>query len=190
MMIKQRHGVTLIEVMMAVAVGAILSLAVTRLFSSGIRISQKGSGHLTVLQSGAILMAQLEQDIARADAWNCPADLSLPDSEIALTIQTSEGKRSAKYSLLPDQSGVQRSEGPESATGGSPPDQTHVFCRGMNVDFTVKSHVVKHGLGFFIDLTVRTPQRKSEEANLRRFIFAPNLPENRRLANGNWLWQE
>jgi len=58
-----RNGVTLLELMMAVFIGSLLSVALTRLLSSGLKISQKGASHLTNVQNASILLGQIGRDL-------------------------------------------------------------------------------------------------------------------------------
>lgn len=176
------RGVTLIEISMAVLIGAILSLAVTRIFSSGIKISQKGSSHLTNMQNASILMSQLEQDLCRAIEFFNLEPGGESANKIEMKILSEDGERKVSYFLLDDKTGVRR-----TVAGGAGTPQSYVFCRNLKVEFFISA---KEGnsLGFSAIVMVRTLAKSSEEAVLRRFIFCPNLPKNRNKVTGVWIY--
>ncbi|HNW36968.1 MAG TPA: hypothetical protein PKM25_18660, partial [Candidatus Ozemobacteraceae bacterium] len=61
-----RRAFTLVEICISVLLASIIIYAVTRLLSKGMETSTKGAAHLTNVQSTAILLSQIEDDIQRA----------------------------------------------------------------------------------------------------------------------------
>lgn len=201
---RGRRAVTLIEVMLAVVIGAVLSVALTRLLSSGMRISQKGAAQLTNVQNAAILAAQIERDLERADTLTPGPDA---DGAMTLEILTPTGPARVIYRLTPNRDGVSRifqAAATGGPAGGSTPAPTpvppgppatggadgpvHVFCRGMFTGLQWRWAEVGGRVGLSVRIIVRTAMTGGEEFRLQRFYHCPNLPDNRSRTTGDWLW--
>ncbi len=71
-MIIKRKAITLVELLIAIAIGAVLLVALLHLFASGMKGSAKGMAHQANMQTASILMSQIEYDLLRATKINSP----------------------------------------------------------------------------------------------------------------------
>lgn len=191
------RGFTLVETMVAVLLGSLLLMAVTKIFSGGVRMTQKGSSHLTLAQGAGMLMAQIEKDLTSA--------VTLPEAGLAWKMAGNVGEKgriatmAVQYELLPDKpGGVRRKAAPESSgspAAGSPAAGTpviHTFCSGLATSLELKSADVgsRKARGYVVTIKVQgnSGVAGGESLELRRFIFCYNLPANHQMLNGYWRW--
>ncbi|NLI78310.1 MAG: prepilin-type N-terminal cleavage/methylation domain-containing protein [Candidatus Riflebacteria bacterium] len=173
-----RRAVTLIEVMVAVLVGGILSVALTRLLTSTIRVSQKGSSHLTNVQAAAILVARLEMDLVQAESVTIT-----PDGGLDLAVRTGAGTMPVRYRPGEDQIGYIRRIPAAAAAGG---EEAHPYARDQKVEVTLTPAATPPRRGFFLEVRVRSHPSGAEEHVIRRFIYPTMLPENREQDSLGW----
>ncbi|MFZ2960705.1 MAG: prepilin-type N-terminal cleavage/methylation domain-containing protein [Candidatus Ozemobacteraceae bacterium] len=173
----KKRGVTLAEVMVAVLIGSILSLAVTLIFSGSVRMTQKGTSHLTNIQNAAILMTQIEQDLERGTVFSSPANTAGLSTQLEVKLEDETGVSPAMYSPAPENKGYNRTF----------QNTTHTFCRGLYVDLQFQKTQIQGKTGFFVKIKVRGIQASGEENTLQRFIYCQNFPENRKKVTFNWL---
>jgi hypothetical protein len=186
-------GVTLVEIAMGVLIGSMLILGLSRLFSSGLKTSQKGSSHLTLMQTAAVLLAQIEQDVSRASRLQ-PGGPGVFDSFQVDIPDTAAGfgklaTSTARYEPPPGRIGYKRVFSP--CDGAGSPTQNHVFCSGLPVEAGFELITAVEGLprtGLMVTLAVRSSGNTPEIYRIRRFIYGQNLPENRRRQTGDWRW--
>lgn len=172
-----RRAVTLIEVMVAVLVGGILSVALTRLLTSTIRVSQKGSSHLTNVQAAAILVARLEIDLVQAESVTIT-----PDGGLDLAVRSGAGPVPVRYRPGEDQIGYIR-RAPAAAPGG---EEAHPYARDQKVEVVLTPAATPPRRGFFLEVKVRSHPSGAEEHVIRRFIYPTMLPENREQDSLGW----
>lgn len=183
------RGFTLIEIVMAVLLGSILFLALTRLLSSGMRVSQKGSSHLTNMQSAAILLSQIESDLALAVELDTGGagtpGASVETFALKAALQTSNASVPQSLPLK-----YQPSDGHLGFERRQAEAEPYRFCAGLQTRVTLRRVVVPATghLGALIEVRVKTPPLGTEEAVVARFVPCPNLPANRDLAAPGWTW--
>ena len=181
-----RRGFTLVEIVMAVLLGSLLFLVLTRLLSGGVRITQKGSSHLTNAQAAAILLGQVESDLGLALTLETPAG-SGPVEEFKI-----QAAISSSNAALPQQSLIVYQPAPASLgvdrrQGDTEP---HRFCAGLHTRLTLRRVSVPASghQGCLVEVRVKTPPQGTEEAVFSRFIPCPNLPANREAATPGWTF--
>lgn len=185
------RGVTLVEMMVAVLLGSLMLMAITRIFSGGVRMTQKGSSHLTLAQGAGMLMAQVEKDLTLA--------VSLPEGSSGLSWKAAgnlEGMgqvatMSIQYEILPFKpGGVRRRAVPLSAKAGT--ENTHTYCAGLDARLELRRVDVgsRACRGYVVTISVKTDSGVAggESLELRRFIFCYNLPANHQTLSGYWRW--
>lgn len=174
--VRKRKGITLIELVIGLIIVSIIFVVVFNIFSVGVRGSNKGIAHLTIMEGAAILLSQIEYDLLRASLLQDPlpgvAD-KVARWEIPLDNPT--GKATIMYNLLDN--GVQRTE----VVGG---DQLkHVYCRGLKVDIQFR-HVCLpdptsslQRVGMWVELSVVAPEKFSttEKFSMKRLIICKNI---------------
>jgi type II secretory pathway component PulJ len=177
---------TLVEVIITLVIGAMLILALTRIFSSGIQTSQKGSNHLTNMQAASLLLSQMEKDFSALTMIRTAAgDAS---GKFSCDIASDYGSRGMPasatiiYEPEPGQIGFRRTEVLGSTSGSK------VFARDLAVQVRWDRLVVSPGgrIGFAVEISVSTPPGMTEKNTLRRFVYCYNLPENRGKSPQNW----
>ncbi len=180
------RGFTLIEIVMAVLLGSILFLALTRLLSSGMRVSQKGSSHLTNMQSAAILLSQIESDLALAVALDAGTAASAVDT-FSLEAAVSPSNSGVPQSVVLKYQPAAQHLGYERRQADAEP---YRFCSGLLTRVTLRRVVVPTTghQGALVEVRIKTPPHGSEEAVVSRFVPCPNLPTNRTRAAPGWTW--
>lgn len=182
-----RRGVTLTELLIAVLIGSVLSLAITRLFTSGIRITQKGTSHLTNIQNAAILMAQIEKDLERAEKMLSLETPKAGEAKAHLEIISPEGRLSVLYQPTGDRYGYRRDQ---SLIDGPGTGETisHLFCQGLLAHVSMQKSMIGEVTGVSIEIRVKSGTGSGEEETLKRFVFCPNLISNRRITTFDWKY--
>jgi hypothetical protein len=184
-----RRAITLIEVIMGVLIGSLLLAGVSRMFLSGLKISQKGSSHLTNVQAAAILLNQIEEDLEMATEL---PSLETPVDSIQFKVagvaenQPQIGTSTIDYSSPPEGLGYSRT----ILEYGDTTPRTHVFCQGLLVRVRFESLVLPGPppqKSFMVDVSVKSPKGTEENA-FRRFVYCFNLPENSQWRNFGWNW--
>ncbi len=189
-----RRGVTLIEVVVGLLIGSLLLLSLSRIFSEGFRISQKGSSHLTNMQAASILMAQIEQDLSAALLVEFPGSPDGPALKIGVPEILDDPGRMATstilYERLPDKLGFMRKIIPPAGSGAG--GSEHIFCRGLitEVSFTPggSSAAPAPTEGISVEISTRTPPAGTEENRVKRFVYCLNLPPNHARMTGDWRY--
>jgi hypothetical protein len=166
--------------MVAVLIGALISVALTRLFSSSLRQSLKGSSHLTNMQNAAVLLNQLEADLRRAVKVTASGESGRPASVLELSIPREGGERRIFY--RPEAGNLGYARAISDADG----DRAHVFGRGLVVSAEFRPAVLGAGRGLFVDIRVKANATGGEEHRLHTFLYAPALPENRTAVTLGW----
>lgn len=183
-MIK-RSAVTLIEAVLTILIGSILFIALTKIFSSGLMISQKGTSHLTNVQAASILMNQIEKDISLSTNFSAEGD------GFSCTIIDDFGAKcqmalaTVKYQTFPDNIGITRTQ---DSSGDK--DRNHVFCEGLLVHVKWEKVQIPQNqkTGFFVEISTSKPPSGTEKNTLRRFIYCYNLETNRQKITKSWQW--
>ncbi len=174
----RRRGVTLSEILIATLIGSLLSLAITRLMTSGIRISHKGSSHLTNVQNAAILMSRMEQDIERAGRIDLPRE-----DEMVIEMKEGPGKARVAYGPAPENLGYTRTFTPVG--DGSPP-RVHPFARDLNVHVKIRGQAIGARRAYFVEILVSSHPSGTEEHVLKRLIYPCSLKENLEADRFGW----
>lgn len=174
----KRRAFTLVEVAISVLLASIIIYAVTRLLSKGMETSTKGTAHLTNIQSTALLLSQIEDDIQRAiDLSAMPAGSEEASAKIDIIEDTAAGltQSSIIYERNPSGRGLTRKRIPKS---GSP--EEHPFCRDLMVldNKFVRVDLPDSRMGFRVYLKVGTPPRGTEVFEVHRFIYCSNHASN------------
>ncbi|HNV70774.1 MAG TPA: prepilin-type N-terminal cleavage/methylation domain-containing protein [Candidatus Ozemobacteraceae bacterium] len=189
---RSTHGFTLIEIVTAVLLGSILFLALTQLLSSGMRVSQKGSSHLTNMQAAAILLSQIESDLALAveldtGATSAPGAADTPVEVFSIKIAVSPSNVATPHTLLLKYQPSESRLGFERRQADAEP---YRFCAGLQTQVTLRRVVVPTTghRGALIEVRVKTPPLGTEETVVARFVPCHNLPANRALAAPGWTW--
>ncbi|NLI76084.1 MAG: prepilin-type N-terminal cleavage/methylation domain-containing protein [Candidatus Riflebacteria bacterium] len=177
-----RRGVTVVELMMAVLIGAILAVAVTRLLSGGMRISQKGAAHLTTVQNAGILLSRIERDLERA----VQADPG-PGGSMILRLLSPAGEVAASYRPAAGGLGVTRTVTGSGAEAGDE-GEGHTFARGLPTVLRWRRATVEGSVGFFVTVTVSSGPEGGETHTLERFILCRNDPATRARLTTGWTW--
>ena len=180
-----KAGFTMVELSIGVILGALIILAVTNLFSGGLKTSTKGSAHLVNLQAASILLAQIEEDLQRTSEINYPTAGST-ETSINVKLETIEEKQtgtvspvSVMYEQATGGGGVKRIR--DEGTG----PQEHVYCRNLKVNIAFRRVELPEGrTGLWVRLNTANP-KGSEEFTLERFFFCPSKIGNNELAG----WQ-
>ena len=185
---RSRWGATVAELLIAAVIGAILSLAITKLFFSSVRVSQKGMAHLTNIQSAALLVTQIEQDFRRA-AGIQPPPPDMPGGLLQITGEDEAGLLTVVYANTTDRKGVLRRL-TRVLTTPDAPDQTtgHVYCQGLPVVIDFTPVTISGKTGYSVAMQVKAPGPGGEEVRLKRLFACPNLPENRRQITLDWTF--
>ena len=166
-------GFTLVELSIGVVLGAIVLLAVSNIFSGGLKSTTKGTAHLSNLQASSILFAQIEEDLQRTSEILYPGAGSNETSiNVKLeTIEENQGGAIAPVSVIYERVsngiGVKRVRD----EGGGPLE--HVFCRNLKVEIGFRRVELAGGkIGLCVKLKTINP-KGSEEFSLERFFYCP-----------------
>lgn len=179
----RRRAVTLLETLIAVGVGALLVIGLTRVLTGSLRSSLLGSNRLTNAQNAAVLLNQLEHDLALALALDVPtegegvAQLRLPRpsgpplpelGRVVLWRPGEDGKGCRR-----DEDGV-----------------AHLFAPGLLVQVRLRRFTVPESglLACDVAVSVRSWPGGGEEETLRRVVLCRNLVANRERADRGYSW--
>ncbi len=167
-------GVTLIEVCIGALLLSIILTIVMNLFAGGLKGSNKGMAHLTNMNSAAVIMAQIENDILRATKIMDPT-IETTETAARWELQNEDGTTSTIiYNLLPN--GLERKE--DSPSSGK---KNHIFGRDLNLKIRfrhlefllTKEKTRKEGM--WVELKVSTNSKNDEEFSLNRLVLSRNL---------------
>lgn len=174
----KRRAFTLVEITISVLLGSIIIIALTRLLSKGMEQSTKGTAHLTNVQSTALLLSQIEDDIQRAVDLS---GMSAGSEEVSAVMEILEDsatgltQTSVTYERNPSSQGLTRKRVPKSG-----PSDEHTFCRDLMVlgnKFT-RIDLPDNRMGFRVYLKVGTPPKGTEVFEVNRFIYCSNHASN------------
>ncbi|HEY9069562.1 MAG TPA: hypothetical protein VIV61_04855 [Candidatus Ozemobacteraceae bacterium] len=174
----KRRAFTLVEIAVSVLLASIIIYAVTRLLSKGMETSTKGAAHLTNVQSTAILLSQMEDDIQRAvDLSSMAPGAEEASAKVEILEESSAGLTEASiiYEREPSGRGMTRKRAPKS---GSP--EEHTYCRDLMIlenKFT-RLDLPGSRMGFRVYLKVGTFPKGTEVFEVNRFISCTNHASN------------
>lgn len=171
-----RNGITLVELTIGIVIVSIIFAAVFNLFSIGLRGSNKGMAHLTIMEGAAILLSQIEYDLLRASKLVCP-ELGKADKDASweMLLDNDSGKGTIIYNLLED--GVERNLVVDSE------QHKYVFCRGLKVDLQFR-HISlpdpansQEKVGMWVEVSVIAPEKfdTTEKFSMKRLILCKNI---------------
>jgi prepilin-type N-terminal cleavage/methylation domain-containing protein len=180
----RRTGVTMIELLMALLIGSILSLAITRILSVTFAVSVKGSSHLTNAQNAAVLLARLEDDLSQA--VQILSDDTNPEA-LQLKIISLKGEESVSYLPASEHRGTVRTAGIAGAAEGGGGTQTSTYCRGLPTQVRFQPQLIDGRQVFFVEISVQSP-KGLETYRVRRLFYCSNLAQNKALITGDWNW--
>lgn len=177
----RRAGVTLIEMLIAVAIISVVIIGATRLLTRGLKTSSKGAAHLGLVGAMGSLMAQIEDDCKRATRIvNPPAGVAEPNTQLEILEEDDTGNPVA-VSITYDQTttglGIRRTH--SKITGGTVgPMAEHTYCRGIKVVASFTQMVfASDRCGMLISLHASTAN-DAERFSVQRFVFGQNLASN------------
>ncbi len=175
--LSRREGVTLMELLLSTLIGSIILMAAYRLLSSGIRHSTKGAAHLTNVQTTALLMSQIEDDLERTcDVGLMKAQESQASATVTIVEEATSGLSTAiiKYQKGIGNLGMMRIREKGAAI------ESHAFCRDLmllDCSFT-RLNLPDGGIGFQVFLKTGTPPKGTEVFEMTRFIYCRNHASN------------
>ncbi len=171
-----RKGITLAELAIGLVIVGIIFTAVFNVFSIGLRGSNKGMAHLTIMEGAAILLAQIEYDLLRATVVNDPpAGASDKDARWEILLDDSSGKGIIMYNLL--------DEGIERTIDAGGKQHKYIYCRGLKVALKFQ-HVTlpdpanaQKRVGMWVELLVEAPEKfaTEEKFSMKRLIICKNI---------------
>jgi prepilin-type N-terminal cleavage/methylation domain-containing protein len=181
-------GFSLTETMIALVLGSLLIIALFHTFSGGIGSMQKGGSHLSNMQSAAIILAQIEKDLALMTSFlqnhgDATAGVSweLVD-DFGQSGQV--GTATVRYDAGPGQRGYRRTlaQGAQSTS--------HVFSSDLfvEVQFTKVTVPPTNRAGYCVEVAVSRPPDRAEKNTLKRFIYCYNHPQNFSQQTHQWTW--
>ncbi len=173
-----RRAFTLVEICISVLLASIIIYAVTRLLSKGMETSTKGAAHLTNVQSTAILLSQIEDDIQRAvDLSAMGPGAAEPSAKIDILEESPAGLTQAAiiYEREPTGRGMTRKRAPKTGT-----PEEHTFCRDLMVldNAFTRVDLPDNRMGFRVYLKIGTPPKGTEFFEVNRFIYCSNHASN------------
>lgn len=174
----KRRAFTLVEIAVSVLLASIVVYALSRLLSKGMETSTKGAAHLTNVQSTAILLSQIEDDVQRAvDLSSMQPGSEEPSAKIGILESDGSGltQSSIIYERPPSNRGLIRKHIP---TAGSP--EEYVYCRELMVLDTrfTRVDLPDNRMGFRVHLKIGTPPKGTEVFEVNRFIYCTNHASN------------
>ena len=183
---RRQKGFTMIELTMAILLASIILVAVSRMFSGGLKSSVKGSAHLNNIQTSSVFLGQLEMDLKKTSDIVFPAnEEGDPSENIKLEILEDApagglATASVIFSLTESGEGVKRMQD----SGG---DQSeHIFCRGLKVNLGFRRIELPNGqLGLLVKLRTKNP-RGPEEFTIERFILCEGLKKGDSPIGWHW----
>ena len=172
-----RHtGITLVELTIGIVIVSLIFVVVINIFGAGLRGSNKGMAHLTIMEGAAILLSQIEYDLLRASVILDPAAGS--SDKVArweMLLDGASGQGIISYNLV--DSGIERNL---DVAGDQ---HKHVYCRGLKVG--LQFHHVSmpdpensaQRVGMWVELSVAAPEKfgTSEEFSMKRLIICKNI---------------
>jgi len=172
----KRLGLTLIEMVIGLIIISIIFVAVFNIFSIGLRGSNKGMAHLTIMEGAAILLAQIEYDLLRATKLKDPAaGASDKDARWEILLENTDNAGIIMYSLLED--GIERTADVDGK------QHKYVYCRGLKVSLNFQ-HVTlsdpanaQQKAGMWVELNVEAPAKfaTEEKFSMKRLIICKNI---------------
>jgi len=174
----KRRAFTLVEIAVSVLLASIIIYALSRLLSKGMETSTKGAAHLTNVQSTALLLSQIEDDIQRAvDFSSMSPGSEEPSAQLGILEAETNGleQTSIIYERPPSNRGLTRKRIPKSGSS-----EEHVYCRELMVldaKFT-RVDLPESRMGFRVHLKIGTPPKGTEVFEVNRFIYCSNHASN------------
>ncbi|HOY67010.1 MAG TPA: prepilin-type N-terminal cleavage/methylation domain-containing protein [Candidatus Ozemobacteraceae bacterium] len=174
----KRRAFTLVEVAVSVLLASIIIYAVTRLFTKGMETSTKGAAHLTNVQSTALLLSQMEDDIQRAvDLSSMPPGAEEASAKVEILEESPSGltETSIIYERDPSGRGMIRKRAPKTGT-----PEEHTYCRDLMIlhhTFT-RLDLPENRMGFRVYLKIGTFPKGTEVFEVNRFISCTNHASN------------
>ncbi len=172
----KRSGITLAEMAIGLAIVSIIFAVVFNVFSIGLRGSNKGMAHLTIMEGAAILLSQIEYDLLRASVVKDPvAGASDKDARWEILLDDASGKGIIMYNLLDE--GIQRTIDADGK------QHKYIYCRGLKVGLKFQ-HVVlpdpanaQQKVGMWVELNVEAPEKfaTEEKFSMKRLIICKNI---------------
>ena len=166
----------MIEVFIGVLIISVIFAIALNLTSSGLRGADKGMSHLALMQSVAILMAQIEYDLLRAYDLLDPAP---GDTDTAarwkLLIDDDDGEGTVIYNQVSD--GVER----HFTTAND--DDRYTYGKGLNIELQFR-HVYfpdpttsSDKRGMLIKIRAVSPEKfgNTEEFEMKRLFICKNI---------------
>jgi len=178
----RKSGFTLVEVTISVFLGALVLAGLSRLLSSSLKMTNKGSAHLTNVQATAIFLRQLVEDARRAcDLSQMPENQDGTSAKFDILEESEMGglaTSSIIYEISQGARGIIRKNAPPPGAESTP--VTHTFCRDLLILNCGFRHVnlVGGGKGIYVSLKIGTPPSGSEEFEIKRFILCRNHASN------------
>ncbi|NLI77002.1 MAG: hypothetical protein GX442_11245 [Candidatus Riflebacteria bacterium] len=160
------RGLTMVELMIAVLVGATVVFAGSKLLTSGLQSFRKSTSTLSLTQAVGILLENLAADIRRSRGFE--AD----QGRLRLDTTGWDGSRvvdqRVEYAVSANGQGVDR-----SVAGG----EAHPFCRGLRITNLSFSRPLGER-GILVEVEVSVPPLYKESIRCKRFYFAEAHPVN------------
>ncbi|PKL49229.1 MAG: hypothetical protein CVV42_06795 [Candidatus Riflebacteria bacterium HGW-Riflebacteria-2] len=174
--LAMRMGLTMVELAIGLIIVSIIFAAVFNLFSIGLRGSNKGMAHLTIMEGAAILLSQIEYDLLRASSVKDPsAGASDKDARWEILLEDTANTGIIMYNLLAD--GIERT----ADVAGK--QHKYVYCRGLKVGLRFQ-HVIlpdpanaQQKVGMWVELSVEAPEKfaTQEKFSMKRLIICKNI---------------
>ncbi|MBU1106608.1 MAG: type II secretion system GspH family protein [Candidatus Riflebacteria bacterium] len=172
----RRSGITLVELVIGIVIISLLFVVVMNIFGAGLRGSNKGMAHLTIMEGAAILLSQIEYDLLRASVLLDPA-VGTADkvARWEMLVDDAAGKGTIIYNLLDN--GIERSL---DVAGDQ---HKYVYCRGLKVGLQFH-HVCMpdpensaQRVGMWVELSVTAPEKfgTTEKFSMKRLIICKNI---------------
>ncbi|KAF1081233.1 MAG: hypothetical protein GQF41_2501 [Candidatus Rifleibacterium amylolyticum] len=171
-----RRGITLAELAIGLIIVSIIFVAVFNIFSVGLRGSNKGMAHLTIMEGAAILLSQIEYDLLRASLIKDPsAGSSDKDARWEILIDDSSDKGIIMYNLLDN--------GIERTVDVAGKQHKYIYCRGLEVGLKFQ-HVTlpdpataQQKVGMWVELSLKAPEKfgTEEKFSMKRLIICKNI---------------
>lgn len=174
--LRRRNGITLLELVIGLVIVSIIFVVVFNIFSVGVRGSNKGVAHLTIMEGAAILLSQIEYDLLRASLLQDPSPGAADkNARWKMLLDDPADSGTIMYNLLDH--GVER-----SLVVGSD-HHKHTYCRGLKVDLQFR-HVSLpdpanslQKVGMWVELSVVAPEKfgTTEKFSMKRLIICKNI---------------
>ncbi len=156
----------MVELMVAVLIGATVVFAGSRLLTSGLQSFRKSTSTLSLTQAVGLLLENLAFDIRRSHGFQ------IDQGRLRLTTTGWDGSRVVdqlvEYTVSANGLGVDR-----VVAGG----EAHPFCRGFRVQNLSFSRPLGE-CGILVEAEVSVPPLYKESIRCKRFYFAEAHPAN------------